>query len=58
MDNIKNDSYYVNKIVADLSFVLAHTKDMSSEDFGNNEVLLDSVMFDLPELMRDIEKIV
>ena len=26
MDNIKNDTYYINRIINDLKFVIEHTK--------------------------------
>jgi uncharacterized protein with HEPN domain len=57
MDNVKNDSYYLNNIITDLSFVLAHTKGMSSEDFESNELLLDSVMFRLIQISENSDRL-
>ena len=57
MDNIKNDNYYLNRIITDLSFVLSHTKGMSSEDFESNEVLLDSVMFRLIQISENSDRL-
>ena len=57
MDNVKNDSYYLNNIITDLSFVLTHTKGMSSEDFESNELLLDSVMFRLIQISENSDRL-
>ena len=57
MDNVKNDSYYLNNIITDLSFVLTHTKGMSSKDFESNELLLDSVMFRLIQISENSDRL-
>lgn len=28
MDNVKNDAYYIQKIIKDLEFIVAHMRDM------------------------------
>lgn len=33
MDNIKNDSYYVNKIIEDIDFIIGHMKDVTKRIF-------------------------
>lgn len=46
MDNIKDNFYYIKKIVKDIEFVIEHTKNIHSDsELENNEVLLDSVLF-------------
>lgn len=46
MDNIKNNTYYIKKIVRDIEFVLEHTKNVNTyEELGKDEVLLDSVSY-------------
>ncbi len=57
MDNTKIDSYYVEKIIADLEFIIAHTKDYSKEQLENEEVLLDSVMFRLIQISENSGKL-
>lgn len=57
MDNIKNDNYYLKRIITDISFVLSHTNGMSSEDFENNEILLDSVMFRLIQISENSDRL-
>ena len=43
MDNIKNDSYYIQKIRTDLEFITAHMHGIDIEELNENEVLLDAV---------------
>lgn len=57
MDNDKNDSYYVAKIIKDLSFIVAHTQELCFEEFENDEVLLDSVMFRLIQVSENSNKL-
>jgi len=55
MDNIKDDQYYAKKILADLVFLIKHTKSISQEEFNENEVLLDSVMFRFIQISANIK---
>ena len=57
MDNIKNDIYYVRKIVTDLQFVIDHTDGISKDELKSNEVLLDSVMFRLIQVSENSNKL-
>ena len=57
MDNIKNDAYYINKIKADLSFVLYHTGGMSQEAFEHDDLLIDSVMFRLIQISENSDRL-
>ena len=45
MDNIKNDSYYIQKIQQDLEFIVKHMKNVDIEELNANEILLDSMLF-------------
>lgn len=45
MDNVKGDGFYLKKIVADLKFVIDHTKGMKQTEMEENDLLIDSVMF-------------
>lgn len=44
MDNIKNDSFYIQKIRTDLEFVTTHMRGVDIEQLNQNEVLLDSML--------------
>ena len=57
MDNLKTDAYYVQKIIADLSFIIAHTHGLSKEQFSNHEILVDSVMFRLIQVSENSDKL-
>lgn len=56
MDNIKNDNYYVGKIVENLDFIVQHMKDVDKDELNDNEVLLDSMMFRLIQIFLISEK--
>lgn len=57
MDNKKTNQYYVNKIVADLTFIIDHTDGLSKKQLEENEVLLDSVMFRLIQISENADKL-
>ena len=41
MDNVKGDWFYLEKIVADLKFVIDHTKGMTQTEMEENDLLID-----------------
>ena len=47
MDNNKNNSYYINKIIVDLTFILKYTNGITKKELEDNEILVDSIMFRL-----------
>ncbi len=55
MDNKKDDRYYLNRILSDLSFLIEHTRVLSREEFEANELLLDSVMFRLIQISESYD---
>jgi uncharacterized protein with HEPN domain len=57
MDNRKNDLYYTQKITADLAFIVAHTENLSKEEFDRDEVLIDSVMFRLIQISENSDRL-
>ncbi len=58
MDNIKDDRYYLNRIITDISFILAHTdRIVSIEEFESDEVFLDSVMFRLIQISENSDRL-
>ena len=57
MDNIKDNKYYVKKILTDLSFVAEHTRNLTEEELEANEVLLDSVMFRFIQISENADKL-
>lgn len=57
MDNKKDSSYYIKKIVTDLAFILEHTKNMTQDELEDNEILIDSVMFRLIQVSENSDKL-
>ena len=57
MKREKNDSYYLDKIISDLSFIIEHTKDKSIEEVMSTPLLLDSVMFRLIQVSENNDKL-
>ena len=57
MDNRKDDSYYLRRIITDLGFILSHTEGITEEQLQADEVLLDSVMFRLIQVSENSDKL-
>ncbi len=57
MDNIKNDKYYLNSIIKDIDKILIYTKDVSYEEFIEDEQLVDAILFRLIQMTESIKKL-
>ena len=57
MDNLKDDRYYLKKIVADLEFIIEHTQGLQKTEIENNEILLDSIMFRIIQIAENNAKL-
>ena len=57
MDNIKNDKYYIDLARKDIEKIIQYTKDISYDDFINDEQLIDAIMFRLIQMVENIKKI-
>lgn len=57
MDNIKDDRYYIDKIITDLGFIIEHTNGMSKEEMEENALLIDSIMFRIVQVAENINKL-
>lgn len=57
MDNIKNDSYFIQKIRTDLEFITAHMHGIDIEELNENEVLLDSMLFRMIQISENAKKL-
>ena len=56
MNNLKNDSYYIEKILNDLKFISKHMANVSKDEFEQNEVLLDSMLFRLIQVSENAKR--
>lgn len=54
---MKGDSFYLKKIVADLKFVIDHTKGMTQTEMEENDLLIDSVMFRIVQVAENGAKL-
>ena len=57
MDNIKNDSYYIKKMLKDISFIMEKTEGITLSALEDNEVLCDSVLFRLIQISENSVKL-
>ena len=57
MDNYKNDTYYLDKIRTDMTFIIAHMKDVDLQELNNNEVLLDSMLFRMIQISENVKRL-
>ena len=57
MDNYKNDTYYLDKIRTDMTFIIAHMKDVDLQELNNNEVLLDSMLFRMIQISENAKRL-
>ena len=58
MDNIKNDKYYFAKCLDNISQIEEYKKQFNSyEEFINNTLVLDAIMFRLVQLIENIKGI-
>ncbi len=57
MDNIKNDAYYIKKMLKDIKFIINNTKGITLDELEANEVLCDSVLFRLIQISENSVKL-
>ena len=50
MDNTKTDHYFAKKIQVNLAFIVKHMSKVNADEFANNELLQDSMMFRLIQI--------
>lgn len=57
MDNVKNDAYYIKKMLKDLSFIIENTREITLEQLEDNEMLCDSVLFRLIQISESCARL-
>jgi uncharacterized protein with HEPN domain len=57
MDNIKDDHYYLSRIIFDMQFINKHMRNTSPDKFNKNEVLQDSMMFRLIQISENAKRL-
>lgn len=53
MNNVKDDLYFIEKILKDINFIIAHTAGLSPDELSENEILQDSMMFRLVQISEN-----
>ena len=57
MDTIKNDTYYIEKIMKDMQILIDRTVWMTVEELTECEVLYDSLLFRLIQISENCDKL-
>lgn len=57
MNNLKNDEYYVRKILTDLYFIKEHMQGVTEKTLGENQVLMYSMSFCLIQIQENAKKL-
>ena len=57
MDNVKNDAWYIGRILDDLAFIRKHMENVDQKAFSENEILQDSMMFRLIQISENARKL-
>ena len=57
MDNRKDDLYYISKVIENIDCIIKYTKDLTYEEFADNEVIIDATMFRLIQMVENITHI-
>ena len=53
MDNVKDNNYYLNKIISDLEFIIYHMESVDIEQLSKNDILLDSMLFRMIQISEN-----
>lgn len=57
MDNEKNNSYFIQKIIQDSEFIVEHMREVDVEGLNKNEILLDSMLFRMIQISENAKKL-
>lgn len=56
MDRKKDDKYYLDKVIKDLTYLLKVTGGISKSELENNEMMLDSIMFRFIQISENLKR--
>jgi len=57
MDNRKDDSYYIEKVIANIDIINSYLTDKTYDQFLLDTLLIDAVMFRLVQMVENINHI-
>ena len=57
MENLKNDDYYIQKLMKDLIFIEKYMNNVDIDELNSNELLLDSMLFRMIQLSENAKRL-
>ena len=57
MDNVKNDKYYVEKILSDVKYLMRLTEKYTKTELEKDETVLDSIFFRFIQIAENSAKL-
>ena len=57
MDNVKNDAYFVERILTDLHFIANHMNGVTQEKLEEDEIFLNAMLFRLIQVWESARKL-
>lgn len=57
MDNIKDDQYYLAKVLGDVNRIISYVEVVDEEDFIHNEELIDAICFRIIQIEENFKLI-
>ena len=57
MDNVKDNAYYINKMLKDIKYLVEKTQNITIDELEENEILCDSVLFRLIQISENSNRI-
>lgn len=57
MDNVKDDKYYIKKMIDDIKFVINNTDGLSLEEFDEDEIINSAVNFKFIQIAESTSKL-
>lgn len=57
MDNTKNNLYFLEKMISDLKYSISLLKEVTFEEFENNQLLIDSICFRIVQVSENSNRL-
>ena len=57
MNNIKDNKYYLDKIVKDVEFIISSTKNVTLDDFNDDEMINSAVNFKFIQISENVSRL-
>lgn len=57
MDNFKEDKYYIEKAIENISAIIQYTSNTTYDEFMSDKMLIDAVMFRLVQMAENLSHV-